>query len=80
MTARVVYLRRPYTAPRQPDEPIAAERFDYLDNPAVQIGAIVTVWALGFFAYACVAYGVDAVIGGGRSRTSKISQHHHREG
>lgn len=54
----VHYLRR------QPDEPAPAERFDYMDNPAVQIGvgAIAACWFVGFFAWACVAYGVDAVI------------------
>lgn len=60
----VHYLRTPYSPPRQPDEPAPAEEFDYLHSLPVQlgVGAIAITWAVGFFAYTCVAYGVDAVL------------------
>lgn len=64
----VHHLRTANPAPRQPDEPTPAERFDYLDSLPIQlgVGAIAITWAIGFcavtFAYACAAYGVDAVL------------------
>lgn len=62
----VHYLHRAPIAVRQPDEPSPAERFGYLDSIAVQIGVgtIALCWFGCFFTYACIAYGVDAVLRG----------------